>query len=318
MPAPAPAKKPMPRRRSGLADEPIESGEIVPLAERRSLVVRSQPKLDVVPDPRAAQPAAPAPAPAPAKKVAHYFLLVAAAIAVAAGIVVPMLKPAKKPGTEVLQAATTMIAATIDGEARAAMARAEAVATTPMLVAGIETDAQTLRDMARDKDLVFPIEGKEVIEVFRTVDGKRQSMLRVPEDGRALDPGPAGKTRLAVGVDHAPAMVAAAKIAKTSVGGEVAIAVPLDLEPIRQRLAASVNEAVLVGLSVPVVIVKSSGKAGTVVTMPVNTTAIDGQIKLAAIVQADDSGSQLALVRYAAFGLAGLLLSLFLFVVLRR
>ena len=311
-PKPAPAAKPAPRRRSGLADEPIESGEIVPLAERRSLVIRSQPQLERIddPSPPAARPVA------PAKSRLPYLVLAGAVLAAAAGFVVPTFESAK-PSTEVLAAATTMIAATIDGEARAAMSRADAIATTPMLRAGIETDAQTLADMARDQDLVFPVKGKEVVEVFRIVDGKRQSMLRVPADGRALEPGPAGKVRLDVRVDQGPAMVAAAKIAKANVDGEVAIGVPLDLEPIRQRLADSVHEAVLVGLAVPVVIVKSSGEPGTVVTMPVKTTNIDGQVSLAAIVRAE-SGTKLAIVRYAAFGLGGLLLSLFLFLVLRR
>ena len=309
---PAPPAKPAPRRRSGLADEPIESGEIVPIAERRSLIIRSQPNLERIPDP-ASPPARPA---APAKSRAPYLLLVGAVVAAAAGFVVPTFEKSK-PSTEVLSAATTMIAATIDGEASAARSRADAIATNPMLRNGVDTDAQTLADMARDKDLVVPVAGKEVVEVFRIVDGKRESMLRIPQEGRALEPGPVGKVRLAVRVDQGPAMVASAKIEKANVDGEVVIAVPLDLEPIRQRLVDSVHEAVLVGLAVPVVIVKSSGEPGTVVTMPIKTTNIDGQVSLAAIVRAE-SGTKLALVRYAAFGLGGVLLSLFLFLVLRR
>lgn len=315
----APMPAPLPRRRSGLADEPIESGEIV---ERRSLVIRSQPHVDVLPDPRVADGTIPPPvATLPVAPVRRrgYWWLVAAMLAVGAGLGVSMLPaPARKADTGQLAAAAALVGTTVDGEARAAQVRVEAIATSSMLRAGIVTDARTLADMARDKDLVFPVKDGERLEVFQLVDGKRTSMLVVPPGAAPIEPPPTGQRRLEARVDAPPLIVVSAAVASPdrSIGGEVTLSVPLDLSAVRERLSEEVDEAVITGLAVPVILVASKGRVGEVVTLPI-TTGLDTKLAMTAIVRPPAAGPERRIAQVGSFGLAGLF-ALFFVVSLRR
>src|SRR5688572_18338782 len=137
-----------PNRRRNTADDVIESGEIE--TDRRSLVIRSQklPAVDWNEGPT--ELSVPALVAVPRKRNWR-MLLLAGAIVLGIAAVALVLR-AKPDGTAVnaLEARAEMIGSTLDGEARAVLVRAEAMATSPMLRAAVETDASTLANMARD------------------------------------------------------------------------------------------------------------------------------------------------------------------------
>ena len=348
--------RPTPRRRSGLAEEPIESGEIT---ERRSLIIRTQPRIDVVADPRTRAPSVevdalgtqpmplgtpttlpmhvPTPPPmyvtpvpmqmpmqtlpaAPTKSRGWVWLLAALVVA-GAGVATYTVKPTiAAVNTDSLKATAALIGTTIDGEVRGVQVRAEAVATSSMLRAGIVTDAQTLADMARDKDMVFPVKDGETLEVFQIADGKRTSMLRVPANGTAIESPLAGKNQLEARIGDVLTVISTAKVAspEASIGGEVALSAPIDLAAIRARLADQVEEAVITGLAIPIVLVKSKGVKGNVVTLPVASSVADAKLEFSAIVRPNVATSSLPQIRLGVFGLAGLFALLFLVSLLRR
>lgn len=353
--------RPTPRRRSGLAEEPIESGEIT---ERRSLVIRTQPRVDVVVDPRTARAPSvevdaqgtnpmpmgtptdlpmhlPTPLPTPLPmyvapfpmqtsmttlpaaptKWRGWIWLLAAVFVAGAGVATYAAKPTVSAiNIDSLKATAALIGTTIDGEVRGVQVRAEAVATSSMLRAGIVTDAQTLADMARDKDMVFPVKDGETLEVFQIADGKRASLLRVPANGTELEPPPAGKSQLEARIGDVLAVIASAKVAspEPSISGEVALSAPIDLAPIRARLIDQVEEAVITGLAIPIVLVKSKGVTGNVVTLPVASSVADAKLSFSAIVRPPEASSLLPQIRLGVFGLAGLFGLLFLVSLLRR
>jgi len=328
---------PAPRRRSGLAEEPIESGEI---SDRRSLIIRSSPVVPIVADPRLARPSSvevaleppPMPVPVQTQPVPHalpsaprkrygWLFLVAGAIVAGAGAATLAVKPPVTTlNTETLKNTAALIGTTIDGEVRAVQVRAEAVATSSMLRAGIATDAQTLADMKRDKDVVFPVKDGETLEVLQIVDGKRTTLLRVPADASAVEAPPAGKNRLEARIGDVLAVTTSVNVPspEPTITGEVSLTAPIDLAPIRQRLGDQVQEAVITGLAIPVVLVKSTGVKGNVVSFPIATSLGDAPLTFSAIVRPHVSTSQLPQIRLFAFGFAGLFALLFLVSLLRR
>ncbi|HEY1550718.1 MAG TPA: hypothetical protein VGG28_22970, partial [Kofleriaceae bacterium] len=96
------------------------------------------------------------------KKIPPIVWLVAAVAPVLAAIALRAAHPAPTKAVQITSApeadALAQLAGTLfDGEARATKARADAIATSSMLRAAIQTDAKTLQNMANDKDLVFPL-----------------------------------------------------------------------------------------------------------------------------------------------------------------
>lgn len=317
-----------PRRRSSAADEPIESGEID--GTRRSLIIRSSQSQPAI-QPPAEMPVGSIMAPLssgpvaqlqaePKKSSAYIVWTVLALVASVAAIVVPMLVRPAVASAPNLEPIAALIGATIDGEARAAQARIDAVATSPMLRAAIATDAQTLADMARDKDVLFPVKDGETLEVFQIIGETRGSMLRVPASAPPIESVSPNKALLESRLAGVAIVVAAKVTARDSdIGGEVALSVPVDLSAVKERLAAVAGEGIVMGLAMPVVVVKSTGVKGKVVTVPIATKISDAKLSLSAIVQAPKAaGSSLAAVRIGGFGLAGLFFLLALVALLRR
>jgi len=317
-----PIRAPVPRRRSNAVDEPIESGEID--VSRRSLIIRSQsqPAIPTMPLGTIAPPVQAALPQAPTKSRMFALWLALAVIAGAAGLVIPMVvKPAVAPTAANLEPIASLIGSTIDGEARAAQVRIDAVASSSMLRAAIATDAQTLTDMVygKDKDFVFSVKDGESFEVFQIDGDKRVSMVRVPETAAAIELLPPGKARLEARLDGLAVVVSAKVTAPSSdITGEVALSVPIDLGAIKDRLAAVVDEGIVMGLAIPLVVVKSTGVRGNVVSVPIATKISDAKLSLAAIVRPATAAGSLNAVRLGAFGLAGLFGVLFLVALLRR
>jgi hypothetical protein len=250
----------------------------------------------------------------PARRLAFAWLAGALSAAAAAlGLIIVGSGDAKvmqaKDETATLEAAAQFIGTTLDGEAHATMVRAEAIASSSMLRAAIETDAQTLADMARDQDVTFPIKGTETIEVYQQREGgRRVSLLRLPMGTAAVAPPAVGKTQLAE-LGSNLVVIANAAVTKRggSIGGQIVLAVPVDVEPIRKKLAV---QSSLVGLGPAIVLVAGNG-SGARVKVPIDTEA-HAQLSLEAVVAqplAANGGSSrsLRIGRYAFLGLAGLL-----------
>ena len=283
--APAPAPQPrQPRRRTPnpIVDDVIHSGEIQP----RSMIVKatdSSPRIEVakveISEP---VPAAPAAAPAPAPRRKTWLLLVAAVVPAAAAIALLFVggttsnaavrppPPVDDGAKTALQAAAQFIGTTLDADARAALVRAQAMASSSMLRAGIETDPATLRDMAKDKDVAFPIQGKEELEIFQIQNGTRTSMLRLPTSAPPLKPPDSGKTRFDA-AGGALTVVASAQVAssRTDITGQLVLAVPVDLGELQKRVAEHAVGASLIGLAAPVELASSKAPPGEQLAIPI-------------------------------------------------
>lgn len=336
-PQPKPQQR-RPRTPNPAVDDVIHSGEIQP----RSLIIKSNPsipkieaeiaKVQIKEDPT--EPVVPPPRPAaPAHRrlrIGWLLAAVGAGAAAAVLMVVDSNRPAAAaastgPQTAELQAVVQFIGTTFDADARAAMVRAEAIASNPVLRAGVETDAQTLLDMAHDSDVTFPIKGAEVVEVFQVQNGQRTSMLRLPKTAAALQAPPQGKTKLVAGDGELVVIADAAVQKRTGQGveGEIALAVPLDLNAVRKRVAPNVTGATLVGLGTPVTLVPSTAAGGEHIKLPIETEGkapltLDATIAGAAPAAAPSSSGGLRAVRFAFFGLAGLMLLVFIGTSARR
>src|SRR5262249_48221695 len=135
-----------------------------------------------------------------------------------------------------LQADADKLAAMIDAEAKGAQVRAEGIATSPMLRAGIETDSATVKDLAQTEHLFTPKPG-EVIEVLQQHGEQATLLLRLP-DGPQIAPPSNGQT--VVETDGQTLTVIASAPVMTQAGargGSIVIASALDLSPIKRALA---------------------------------------------------------------------------------
>ena len=317
--APAPPRRP--RASNPAVDEVIQSGEIV---EPRSHIVRSSNSLPAFQLDQPALRSAPEFPTAPTSRAWRYVLVVGALLAAAASIGLTLMSKPSVPiiasdSQAKLQTIADMIGTTLDGDARAAFLRAQAIASSPMLRAGIATDAQTLADMVRDKDLLVTVEGAEVIEVFQVRDGVRTLMLRVPADAAAIPTRESGQTWIEA--DGATlTVVATAEIPKqrSDVSGEVRVSVPVDFEPIKKRGSGVALRATVTGFGAPIVLVANPGTAGAAFEIPIKTNVQHAPIALiAAPPTLLAANTELLLVSYGCMGLAGLLTVIFVIVILR-
>lgn len=314
-----------PRTPNPSVDEVIHSGEI---DASRSRIVRSSISMPLMVDDEATEVfRAPPLPPPPRRRLRWVWLAAAVASAIAALLLSRMAgSPAtassassltNPPSTVELQPVAAMTGAALDGDARAARMRVEAIASSPMLRAGIETDAATLADMARDKDLVISVDRGEVLEVFQLRDSVRTLLIRIPSTAATLQsPGP-GQTSFEVR-DHGLAVVAAAAIPQreSGISGEVVISAPVDLDPIRKHAAAIGNHTTLAGLSTPIDL-SSGTDTGVSVSVPIQSDTTRIPMSLVMIVAAPppvavkDHGD-VRLARDVCLGLAGLLVSIYL------
>ncbi|HEU4731591.1 MAG TPA: serine/threonine-protein kinase [Kofleriaceae bacterium] len=223
--------------------------------------------------------------------------------------------------TAALDADAEKLAALLDGEVRAARLRADGVAGMPMLRAAIETDAATLRDMV-GTDFIFSPRPGEVLELFQLRDGAMTSMLRIPESGRPVAAVSGGPARIES--DGAQiTLVAGAPVAKqqAGVGGAVAISVPIDLAPIKRRLAEHVRSATLVGFgpAVPLCGAADAGETTITVALPLGQELGVHDAAIAAVVPAPPGQlrEKLRVARLLCWGTGGILLVLYLANLLR-
>lgn len=209
-----------------------------------------------------------------------WFLWLALALsAVAAAVELSFVKPmvTQPPAPHTVEADTTaqLVGTTLDGEARGVLVRAEALATTPMLRAAISTDAKTLTDMAADKDVVFPHDANDTIEVLQSTATGRASMLRIPADAPPSTAPPPGVARVEQRGDRLVAIADAPITSSTTnaVAGEVVLTALIDLAPMRARPFTQLTGVTLTGFKTPVLIGGGAAPAaGEPVTAKVITT----------------------------------------------
>lgn len=183
---------------------------------------------------------------------ASRWLFGAAALALLAmGLFVNGGRDPEAEVTALVQAEAEKLATALDAEARALHMRADGIATMPMLRAAIGTDAGTLKDMAASELVLAP--GKnEVLELFQLgVDGKSESLLRLPAGAPRQQPLPGRDTRVELRqgriVITASAVVSPLYRARAA-GGSIVITNELDLTGLKRRLAPHVVQAGLRGL----------------------------------------------------------------------
>jgi hypothetical protein len=201
--------------------------------------------------------------------------------------------------------------------------RAEGIAQTPMLRAGVETDAATVRDMVGSDFLFKPSKG-EVFELIQVRDNTRTSLLKIPPSAPALEAVGSGEARVTSDGTSLIATVATPISGQSGkVAGLVALQAPVDLTTAMRALAPLVFEAKLVGLGAPLVIAQSEPKdATTTIELPlVLKTAKAEAVKVAIVTRAPGAASgpvkSYGLARNASWGLGGLLLVVYLVLLLK-
>jgi tRNA A-37 threonylcarbamoyl transferase component Bud32 len=274
---------------------------------RRDTHPSIEPPVIVVP----AQPALPA---APRRRRA-WLWLVPALLAGAAGAALMMMPPRTTQGTPrtaELERDADQLGAALDATASAAALRVEGVASSPMLRAAIETDRATLEDMARDGSVIKPRSG-EVVEIFQLRDGTPTSLLRVPSTASAISHVPGAPPRF-VAAPGSATVVVSAPVTRTSgtVGGSVALAVPVDVRTLAPRIGTHAIGARLSGAGTDLVLAERPADArGVERTFPVKSRF--AQLSLIATVGAPLVTTQpYALAGYGCLAAAALFSLLFL------
>jgi hypothetical protein len=193
-----------------------------------------------------------------------------------------------------------------------------------MVRAGIETDAATMADIAKD-ELHLSLNPGETLEVFQIRGTTTQTLLRVPLAVTAVQPINGHETRLENSGKGSIQVVAGSPIEPqnrqdAAIRGEVAMSIPVDLAHTRQRLNELVVRAHLVGVGPPLPLVSTSPDAGdTQLSFPVRPNA-DWKLPpmtLSAAIASRHLG-WVAPARYACLALGGVMLAMFLFGLRRR
>jgi hypothetical protein len=282
-----------PARRPSV-DEGIESGEIV---DRRSLVIRSQPipalEWNDAPTEISATPLPPRVRP---------WRMAAVGGAIALAVLAVMFAVRSGPDAskiDALGSRAEMVARTVDGDANAAIVRAEAIAASPVLRAAIVTDANTMVDLARSRDLTLSLRDHDVLEIYQLRGAKRLLLLRLPATAAPLEPLAAGTARIEsrsdrlVVVASATIQSAATPDGRSTVAGQLVLSTPVDLNKVSKRIAEQASGAQLVGLKNAIVLKPSASAPNVTIAIPAKTPAA-GTISLAAVVPIGASNSLFA------------------------
>ncbi|HSD90302.1 MAG TPA: serine/threonine-protein kinase [Kofleriaceae bacterium] len=209
--------------------------------------------------------------PAPKRKTGFIWVL---AVLLAGGAAAYKLVPRKQTsqaGTttagqddskRALQDAADKFCSTLDSQAQAQHMRAEGIASLPMLRAAIETDAATLADMVKDRDLMFQAQAGEVLEIFQERDGKQTTMLRIPAGSPGIPRIGANETHLETDGTTLQLVVGAPVSNQHGTQeGVAALVQTVDLSSLKQALGAYVTAAALSGLGKPVMLVGTTAPA---------------------------------------------------------
>ena len=215
-----------------------------------------------------------------------------------------------------LDEAAAKLGSTFDSQVQAARMRAEGIGSLPMLRAAIETDAATLKDMVKDRDVLFKPQPDEVLEIFQVRDGNRSPMLRIPEAAPGIKPIAANETRVETDGSVLHLVVGSPVVNQKGIDeGVIALSQAVDLSSVKQLIAAHTQAATLVGLDKPVQLAGTAAPASpmtfAVKTNPqtnVNGLSIAAAVDTPAVAAAKAASPTFTYARFACWGLAGLLL----------
>jgi hypothetical protein len=214
----------------------------------------------------------------------------AAAIVVAAAgvslIVVAHGAPgrARAAGEAELRAAAERLQMAIDAARAQSRMRAESLAALPVVRAAIETDHDTVGDLARADAVLAPRRG-EVIELVQLAgDGRgASSLVRLPSGAPPIVVDAAREEELLAGDDGLRAVVAARVeplYGSEGLRGIVAIATPVDLAPARAALAERMRAVRLAGVGkAPLTLVDGAG-GGPPIAAPLRSGALTLEAQL--------------------------------------
>ncbi len=192
-----------------------------------------------------------------------------------------------------LEAEAKSLGSAIDSAVRAAHLRADGIAGTPMLRAGIETDAATLRDMAKG-EFVFHPEGSEVFELFQVTDGTPVSLLQIPARGGPTHPMKDNGTLLEE-IGGELRIIVGSPIRKqttSDIGGVLVLSTTFDITTSRQAIGKLTSAARLGGLAKPFELVAGTlGGDAIAVKVPLATPNLP-PLQLAAAPPAQTEGTK--------------------------
>lgn len=320
---PVPPRRP--RAPNPQVDEAIQSGEIeIP----RSLIIRSSHSQARDLEDQTERTETPLET---AVATRHRFgrlawLIAAIAPAIAAIILHysrPVATPAVAQHSAEAESFAQLVGTSLDAAVHTTKLRAEALASSSMLRAGIQTDAATLRDMAKDQDVVFGLSRGERVEVFQTGTHAAVSMLRVPTGAPAISNITAANVERLDVEGGKVVVVVTAPITQPggTTAGLIALAAPVELA---KPQFAQLSGVALTGLAAPIALGGGNASAaGAKTVAPITTTAIKGSsLSISATLAATPVSAHdhlLAYAQYACAALATLFLLMYLAsVIIRR
>jgi serine/threonine protein kinase len=240
-------------------------------------------------------------------------LLLLAITVIAAGVSM-MFITSDKPTRDLtrVRADAEKLASAIEAATKGAQLRAGGFAQSPQLRAAVETDAATVKDMVKGDFMVTPAAG-EIFELFQLHDQTIVPMLLIP-DGAPLPARADNQPRLHTDGKTLAVVVSAPVLTQRStVGGGVALSVPIDLAPIAQQLATHTSGASLQGLDHPVPLGAIPPATSTEIPVTV-MKELGADLKLVAAVPEikDETPHRLALARVGCWIVGGFLALLYL------
>jgi hypothetical protein len=157
--------------------------------------------------------------------------------------------------------------------------------------------------------------------VFQLRDGALASLLRIPAHAPPLAPIAGNQTRIAGDGAHVTIVVGAPVLKQQAgVGGSAAIAMPLDLAPLKRRLAEHVQSATLRGFG-PAIALVDAGGAGTpvAVKVPLGAELGAGEVSLTAVFAGSPGAihDKIRIARWSCWALCGGLFVLYVAGLLR-
>jgi hypothetical protein len=259
-----------------------------------------------------------------APRRARLVWLLLAMPAIAGAIALAFVKPADPaaaaaapaPKSVEIDTVAQLVGATLDAEGKAALIRAEAIASSPTLRAAIQTDAGTLADMAKDHDIDLP-SGSDAgsdaaLQIFQVSPAGRKVLLAMPSGATAVTPPGVGKTRLEERGNRLVVIADAKITTQSDPSGEVVLTTPIDLSAIQNRTYAEVTGVELTGFGKPIAIGGGAAVAnGARVTASVTTAGSEHSLAVsatipvaAAAVEAPHAQNLLRIVHATCIGLA--------------
>ena len=209
------------------------------------------------------------------------------------------------------------IGGSIDTAARNAHVQADGIASTPVVRAGITTDASTMADIAAT-EIHFSHNPGETLEIFQIRDNNFTTLLRVPPEVTGIAHITGRVTRLENSGGGGLEVIAGATIQPQGAGpndktmGQVALSIPVDLAAARVQLSELVRDASFVGVGKPISLVTKGGGSKTInIPIPINDEWKLPPMTLTAKLPSHRP-KWVDPTRFAALGLAGLMLIIFL------